>query len=104
MTAAARWIFATACVALVACRGKATREDCTQMIEHYLDLVIAEDPELAKLPPKQLAAVREMKRELKLGERSYKKVRDRCEAEVTRSEARCALNAGTPKEWEECIP
>jgi hypothetical protein len=95
--------FAVVCLLLVSCRGKANREDCTQMIEHYLDLVIAEDPELAKMPPKQLAAVREMKRELKLGERSYKKVKDRCEAEVTKNEARCALDASTPKEWEECI-
>ena len=97
-------VAATACaLSVAACRGKATREECTQMMDRYLDLEIAEDPTLAKLPPAQAAAVREMKRELKLGVKSYKKVHDRC-ADVTRNEARCALDAKTPAEWEECIP
>jgi hypothetical protein len=86
---------------LVACRGKASREECAQMIERYLDLVIADDPDLAKLPPKQQAAAREMKRELKLGDARYKKVRA-C-TDVRASEARCTTNAGTAAEWEECV-
>jgi hypothetical protein len=68
-----------------------------------LDLVVAEDPDLAKLPPAQAATVREMKRELKLGVKSYKKVHDRC-AEVTKKQADCAIGATSPTEWEECIP
>jgi hypothetical protein len=87
---------------LLSCRGKATREECTQMIDRYLDLVIAEDPDLAKLPPKQLAAAREMKRELKLGDAKYRKVHDRC-AEVRASEARCALAAEKAGDWEACV-
>jgi hypothetical protein len=90
-------------LALVACRGKATREMCGKMMDHYLDLVVSAEPDAAKMTPKQLAAVREMKRELKLGEKSYKKVHDRCEAEVTKSEYACALDAKTPVEWEGCI-
>lgn len=97
-------IVAAACaLSVAACRGKATRAECTQMIERYLDLEIEADPSLAKLPPAQAATVREMKRELKLGVKSYKKVHDRCE-DVTRNEARCALDAKSPAEWEACIP
>ena len=90
-------------VVLVACGGKATRADCAKMMDRYVDLAIAEEPGLAKIPPSERETVREVKRELKLGERSYKKVHDRCEAEVTRGEVSCAMGAGTAKEWEGCI-
>ncbi len=88
---------------LTGCRGKATKADCARMIDHYLDLVLAEDPSLAKLPPDQLAAARAMKRELKLGEKSYAMVHDRCETEVTGGEVRCALGASTAAEWDTCF-
>jgi hypothetical protein len=92
-----------ALAALAGCRGKATREDCAKMMDRYVDLAIAEEPALAKLTPSELATAREMKRELKLGVKSYKKVHDRCEREITRAEVSCALGAGSSKEWETCI-
>jgi hypothetical protein len=88
---------------LTACRGKATKADCAKMIDHYLDLVLAEDPSLATLPPEQLAAARAMKRELKLGEKNYATVHDRCEAEVTGGQVRCALAASSAAEWNGCF-
>ena len=98
-----RSLFLIVASLVLACRGNATRDDCAKMMDRYVDLAIAEEPALAKLPPGEAATVREMKRELKLGEKSFKKVHDRCEIEITRGEVSCALGAATSKEWEACI-
>jgi hypothetical protein len=92
-----------AVVLLAACHGKATKDDCAKAIDHYLDLVLAEDPSLAKLPPEQLAAARAMKRELKLGEKNYARVHDRCETDVTSGQAHCAIDASSSTEWDACF-
>jgi hypothetical protein len=89
--------------AATACRGRASREECDQMMDHYVDLVIKEDATLASLPPESRAAAREVKRELKRGEPSYRKVAEHCETDVTRAEASCAIDAPTSSSWENCI-
>src|SRR5690606_13896313 len=58
----------------VACRGKASRDECAEMLDKYLDMVIAQEPELAALPPDQAAAAREMKRVVRKSEPSYLRV------------------------------
>ncbi len=89
---------------LLACKEEhATKKDCDKMVEHYLDLTILADPQLARLPKEEAAAVREVKRALKGGEKGYKKVVARCEKEVTASERDCAIEARTPAAWEACI-
>lgn len=85
------------------CNRKVTRVECTEMIDHYLDMSIGEDPELAKLPPAQQGPVREMKKALKKGEHSYAQVEQQCDAEVSRKEYACAVKAPTPNDWEACI-
>jgi hypothetical protein len=90
-------------IAAPACRGRASREECDKMMDHYVDLVIKEDTSLASLPPESRAAAREVKRELKRGEPTYLKVAERCETEVTRAEYSCALDAPTSAAWEKCI-
>jgi len=88
---------------LAACGGHATREECREILERYIDLSLETDPELQKLPPPQARAVRDMKRAVKLGEDSYQKVELRCEAEVTKKQLRCARDAHTADEWQACI-
>ena len=73
------------------------------MLDHYLDMVIAGDPSTKDLPPAQAAAVREMKRAVKKGERSYAQVEAQCETEVSSNEYDCAMKANVPDEWEACI-
>jgi hypothetical protein len=73
------------------------------MLDHYLDMAIGADPELAKLPPAQQAPVREMKKALKKGERSYAQVEQQCDAEISRKEYSCAVKAPSPNDWEACI-
>ena len=73
------------------------------MRERYLSLVMAESGDAAALTPEQAAAVREVKMAMRDGEKGWKKVRDRCEAEVTKAQADCALAAKTPEAWETCV-
>jgi hypothetical protein len=85
------------------CRHKVTTNDCTQMLDRYLDMVIAADPSTRSLPPAQAAAVRDMKRAVKKTEKSYAQVEAQCETEVSRDEYDCAMKANIPDEWEACI-
>lgn len=86
-----------------ACNGKATRAQCNEMLDHYLDMVIASDPSLADLPPAEARAAREMKKALRKGEPGYARVESQCESEISRSEYRCAMKAPTPETWQACI-
>jgi hypothetical protein len=90
-------------VALAACNGKVTPAECTQMLDKYLDMVIAGDPALADLSPEQALAAREMKKALRKGEPSYRRVAEQCESSVTKREHRCAMKAPTPETWQACI-
>jgi hypothetical protein len=84
------------------CRGHASADECRAMIEHYLDLAIKETPGAGALSPAQAAAVREVKRDLKRAEPSYRKVQDRCE-DIARTEVSCALGAPSTNAWETCV-
>ncbi len=85
------------------CHRKVTRDDCTRMLDRYLDMVIAADPTTRNLPPAQATAVRDMKRAVKKAEKSYAQVETQCETQVSRSEYDCAMKANVPDEWEACI-
>lgn len=81
----------------------ATRAECTEMLEHYIDMTIAEDPELAKLPPERQAPAREMKRAIRTGDARFARVEDQCEREISRREHACSMKAKTPNDWEACV-
>jgi hypothetical protein len=85
------------------CGGRASKQECEQMLDKYLDMVMAEEPELAKLPPDQKKVARDMKRAVRKAEPSYQKVFSQCEAEITKKEYRCAMAAPNPNVWESCI-
>jgi hypothetical protein len=88
---------------IVACNGKATREQCHEMLDKYLDMTIAAEPGLADLPPAEARAAREMKKALRQSEPSYARVEGQCESEISKSEYRCAMKAPTPETWQACI-
>jgi hypothetical protein len=85
------------------CNGKATREQCTEMLDKYLDMTIAAESDIADLPPAEARAAREMKRALRKSEPSYARVENQCESEISKSEYRCAMKAPTPEMWQACI-
>jgi hypothetical protein len=89
---------------LLACKSaKITPPECGEMLDRYLDMTIAADPQLAALPPPQATIARDMKKELKKGDKSYRQVEEQCETEVSRKEYDCAMKAPSPNEWEACI-
>lgn len=88
---------------LAACNGKATREQCAEMLDRYLDMTIAGEPGLADLPPAEARAAREMKKALRKAEPTYARVSTQCETEISKSEYRCAMKAPTPETWQACI-
>ena len=90
-------------IVLCACNGKATKAQCGEMLDKYLDMTIAADPSLADLTPSQQNAAREMKKALRKSEPSYAKVANQCETEVSTNEYRCAMKSPTPETWQACI-
>ena len=73
------------------------------MLDRYIDMTVAGDPDFTSLPPAEARAAREMKKALRKGEPSYKRVHEQCEAETSRREYRCAMKAPTPETWQACI-
>jgi hypothetical protein len=90
--------------ATAACgRGPVKPEECTHMLERYVDLTIDADPQLASLPKAQLDAARAIKRAIRETESRVHKVQEQCEKEIRRREYECAMAAKTPNDWEACI-
>ncbi len=90
-------------LAVAGCNGKADKKDCEEMLDRYLDMVMAGEPDMAKLSPQQQKVAREMKRAIRKSEPSYRKVAEQCEAEITKKEYRCAMAADNPDVWQSCI-
>jgi hypothetical protein len=89
--------------AAAACNRKVDAESCHEMMDRYIDMTLAADPQTKDLPAAQAAAAREMKKAVKKAEPSYAKVERQCQAEVSRGEYSCAMAAKNPDEWEACI-
>lgn len=89
--------------AALACGGKISRTECTEMLDRYIDMSLAGDAALTNLPAAEAHAAREIKKALRKGERSYARVEQQCEAEISRREYRCAMKAPTPETWQACI-
>jgi hypothetical protein len=98
-----RLVLLSASMIGLACNGKATRQQCAEMLDRYLDMTIAGEPGLADLPPAEAHAAREMKKALRKSEPSYSSVAGHCETEISKSEYRCAMKAPTPETWQACI-
>ncbi|MGO9832660.1 MAG: hypothetical protein ACLP1X_00445 [Polyangiaceae bacterium] len=86
----------------LACRGHASPDDCREITEHYIDLALRETPGASAMSSAQSAAVRDIKRDLKRAEPTYRRVQDHCE-DVSRREVSCAADAKTTTAWEGCV-
>ena len=74
-------------VQAIACNGKINRAQCSEMLDRYVDMTVASEPERA----------------LRKGDARYVRVQEQCEAEITRREYRCAMKAPSPETWQACI-
>jgi hypothetical protein len=86
-----------------ACHKKIKPEECTAMLDRYIDMIVAAEPSLQNLPPEQSVAVRQVKKAAKKAEANYVHVQTQCEAEVSQKEYDCAMGAKNADEWEACI-
>ena len=89
--------------ALPGCNGKVTRNECTQMLDRYIDMSVAGEPASEGHDAAEARAEREAKKSQRKSAPSYLRVQDQCEAEISRREYRCAMKAPTPETWQACI-
>jgi len=88
---------------LPACHKKIEPQECTAMLDRYIDMVVEADLTQRQVPPEQVAAMRERKKAAKKAEANYAHVEEKCQREVTRKEYECAMASKNADEWEACI-
>ena len=74
-------------------------EDCTRMIDHYLELIVTSDPQFAELG----ADAKGMVRQIASQDPTYQKAQTECTTDVTRRKLTCAMAARTPAAWQACV-
>jgi hypothetical protein len=94
-----------AVLALVGCKHTvmATPDQCQQLLEHFIDLKVAEDPAAATMTPKDRAAVRERVTGEIQRDSDVQQVKYECVTEVTAAEYNCAIAATKASRWGDCI-
>ena len=89
--------------ALTACSRNATPQECTVMLDKYVDMEMGRDQDVVAAEDRARAAVRETKKAQKKADASYKKSLSQCEAEVNKYQFDCAMRAETPEGWQACV-
>jgi hypothetical protein len=95
-----------AALATLGCNARATRAECTEMLDKYLDMTVGGELgtlELSQADSVAARAARADKKAQRKADPSYRRVQEQCEAEVSRREYRCAMKAPSPETWQACI-
>jgi hypothetical protein len=87
----------------LACDTKASRAECTEMLDKYVFMTAGGEGGFADLPAAEATAARRAELALRKSETRYARVQQQCEAEITRREYRCAMKAPSPETWQACI-
>lgn len=90
-------------LAQAACNGRVSRAECAEMLDRYIEMTVAGEPDLAALPEAERRAARELTKAMRKSDARYARVEKQCEAEITRREHRCAMKAPSPETWQACI-
>ena len=90
-------------LACLACDAKASRAECTEMLDKYIFMTAGGEPGVADLSAAQASASRDTETALRKTDTRYARVQQQCEAEITRREYRCAMKAPSPETWQACI-
>lgn len=76
-----------------------TRAECTQVIDHFVDLEVKSNPALSGIPPEM---VKSMLAQAKMQASAQKG--DPCtEEKITRAKYNCGMAAQTPDAWKSCM-
>ena len=91
--------------AAVACKRQAmaTPPECEQLLQHFIDLKVAEDPRGKNATEAARAELRlQISREI-TSDSDVHQVQTQCLTEVTQAEYTCAMAAATARAWNDCI-
>jgi hypothetical protein len=91
--------------ALVACKRQAmaTPAQCEQLLQHFIDMKLAEDPRAKGASDVRRSELRtQISREI-LSDSDVRQVQTQCQTEVTKTEFDCAVAATTARAWNDCI-
>jgi len=91
--------------AAVACKRQAmaTPPECEQLLQHFIDLKVAEDPRGKNATEVARAELRlQISREI-TSDSDVHQVQTQCQTEVTQAEYTCAMAATTARAWNDCI-
>lgn len=81
----------------------ATPAQCEQLLQHFIDMKVAEDPRARGANDAQRAELRiQISHEI-LSDPDVRQVQTQCQAEVTKGEYDCAVAAMTARAWNDCI-
>jgi hypothetical protein len=78
--------------------GKVGKEECQQLFDRYIDLVVGTDSRFADIPPEMIA---ELKAQATTQARQQQG--DPCKQEVSRTKYNCAIVASSANEWQKCM-
>lgn len=79
--------------------GAPTRAECTQVLDHYIDLEIKSRPELSSIPPEMLKSMLAQAKQQANAQKG-----DPCKEEgITRAKYACGMAAKTPEAWKTCM-
>lgn len=76
-----------------------SRAECTQVLDHYIDLEIKSRPELSSIPPEMLKSMLAQAKQQANAQKG-----DPCKEEgITRAKYACGMAAKTPEAWKTCM-
>jgi hypothetical protein len=79
--------------------GAPTRAECTQVVDHYVELEIKARPELSAIPPEMLKSMLAQAKQQASAQKG-----DPCKEEgITRAKYACGMAAKTPEAWKACM-
>ena len=83
--------------------SRPSKDECTRVVDRYVDMRIDDDPEVVRADPKERGEVRLARIAKKQEEPAYTARIEQCTREVDRSQLECGMKAPAPNEWEACF-
>ncbi len=96
-TCSALLALALTTLALSGCSKPLSESECSQMLDHYVDLIVKSDR--PDTPAEELRTLQKEARKQAAEDPSFR----RCSSDVSRSKWECAMRAGTTDQLEQCL-
>jgi len=92
-------------IAVAGCKrpAMASRAQCERLFDRFVDLELSEDRRAPALTSEDRARLRATLATESLAEPAVRRLRTRCESDVTEAQYACALQAPSPGAWLGCM-